>query len=56
MREQYIEYRDGETLLEGFLCYDESQAGPRPTFWSLSSRKPKLTGLGSTVSITYGLA
>jgi len=30
MREQYIEYRDGETLLEGFLCYDESQAGPRP--------------------------
>ncbi len=31
MREQYIEYRDGETLLEGFLCYDESQAGPRPT-------------------------
>lgn len=30
MREQYIEYRDGETLLEGFLCYDESQPGPRP--------------------------
>jgi dienelactone hydrolase len=30
MREQYIEYRDGETLLEGFLCYDEAQAGPRP--------------------------
>lgn len=30
MREQYIEYRDGETLLEGFLCYDESQQGPRP--------------------------
>jgi len=30
MREQYIEYRDGETLLEGFLCYDESQSGPRP--------------------------
>jgi dienelactone hydrolase len=31
MREQTIEYRDGDTLLEGFLCYDESQAGPRPT-------------------------
>ena len=30
MREQHIEYRDGETLLEGFLCYDESQPGPRP--------------------------
>jgi dienelactone hydrolase len=30
MREQSIEYRDGETLLEGFLCYDESQPGPRP--------------------------
>jgi dienelactone hydrolase len=31
MREQLIEYRDGETRLEGFLCYDESQPGPRPT-------------------------
>ena len=31
MREQLIEYRDGETLLEGFLCYDESQPAPRPT-------------------------
>ncbi len=31
MREQTIEYRDGEALLEGFLCYDESQPGPRPT-------------------------
>jgi dienelactone hydrolase len=30
MREQYIDYRDGETLLEGFLCYDEAQEGPRP--------------------------
>jgi dienelactone hydrolase len=30
MREQYIEYRDGESLLEGFLCYDEAQPGPRP--------------------------
>jgi dienelactone hydrolase len=31
MREQTLEYRDGETLLEGFLCYDESLPGPRPT-------------------------
>ena len=31
MREQYIEYRDGEALLEGFFCYDEGQPGPRPT-------------------------
>ena len=31
MREQLIEYRDGETLLEGFLCYDEALPGPRPT-------------------------
>src|ERR1044072_1508278 len=30
MREQYIEYRDGETLPEGVLCYGESQAGPPP--------------------------
>jgi len=30
MREQYIEYRDGETLLEGFLCCDEALPGPRP--------------------------
>ena len=30
MREQTIEYRDGEAILEGFLCYDESQPGPRP--------------------------
>jgi dienelactone hydrolase len=30
MREQYIEYRDGEALLEGFLCYDEGLPGPRP--------------------------
>ena len=30
MREQYIEYRDGEALLEGFFCYDESMPGPRP--------------------------
>jgi dienelactone hydrolase len=30
MREQLIEYRDSEAVLEGFLCYDESQPGPRP--------------------------
>jgi dienelactone hydrolase len=30
MREQHIEYRDGETLLEGFLCHDEGLPGPRP--------------------------
>jgi dienelactone hydrolase len=30
MREQLIEYRDGDTQLEGFLCYDEAQPGPRP--------------------------
>jgi len=30
MREQHIEYRDGDTLLEGFLCYDETLPGPRP--------------------------
>lgn len=30
MREQVIEYRDGETVCEGFFCYDESQPGPRP--------------------------
>ena len=30
MREQYIEYRDGEAVLEGFLCYDEALPGPRP--------------------------
>ena len=31
MREQYIDYRDGDRTLEGFLCFDESQPGPRPT-------------------------
>jgi dienelactone hydrolase len=31
MREQLIDYRDGETQLEGFLCYDEALPGPRPT-------------------------
>jgi dienelactone hydrolase len=31
MREQNIEYRDGDAVLEGFLCYDEALPGPRPT-------------------------
>jgi dienelactone hydrolase len=30
LREQLIEYRDGEALLEGFLCYDDSYAAPLP--------------------------
>ena len=30
LREQLIEYHDGETLLEGFLCHDEARSGPLP--------------------------
>ena len=30
MREQLIDYRDGDTQLQGFLCYDEALPGPRP--------------------------
>lgn len=30
MREQLIDYREGETELEGFFCFDESRAGPLP--------------------------
>ena len=30
IRERLIEYRDGSTLLEGFLCHDDSRAGPLP--------------------------
>ncbi|MGE0115645.1 MAG: dienelactone hydrolase family protein [Steroidobacteraceae bacterium] len=30
IREQHIEYRDGDVLLEGFFCYDDSHAGPLP--------------------------
>ena len=30
IREQLIEYRDGSTVLEGFLCYDDSRPGPLP--------------------------
>jgi dienelactone hydrolase len=31
IREQLVEYRDGDTLLEGFLCHDESRVGPLPS-------------------------
>lgn len=30
IRERLIEYRDGETLLEGFFCHDDSRPGPLP--------------------------
>ncbi len=30
IRERLIEYRDGSTLLEGFLCHDDSRPGPLP--------------------------
>ena len=30
LREQLVEYRDGETVLEGFLCHDEARSGPLP--------------------------
>jgi len=30
IREQLVEYHDGDTLLEGFLCHDEGRAGPLP--------------------------
>lgn len=30
MREQLIDYREAETELEGFFCFDESRAGPLP--------------------------
>jgi dienelactone hydrolase len=30
VREQLVEYRCGDTLLEGFLCYDEGLPGPLP--------------------------
>lgn len=30
MREQLIDYREGETELEGFFCFDESRPGPLP--------------------------
>lgn len=30
MHTETIEYRDGDTVLEGYLAYDDSQSGPRP--------------------------
>ena len=30
IREQLIEYRDGDTLLEGLFCHDESRTAPLP--------------------------
>lgn len=30
MQTENIEYKDGDTVLEGYLAYDESQSGPRP--------------------------
>jgi dienelactone hydrolase len=30
IREQLVEYRDGDALLEGFLCHDEARVGPLP--------------------------
>jgi dienelactone hydrolase len=30
IREQLVEYHDGDALLEGFLCHDESRTGPLP--------------------------
>ena len=30
IREQLIEYRDGDTILEGFFCHDDSRPEPRP--------------------------
>jgi dienelactone hydrolase len=30
LREQHIEYRDGDTRLQGFFCYDDSYPGPLP--------------------------
>lgn len=30
MHTKNIEYKDGDTVLEGYLAYDDSQSGPRP--------------------------
>lgn len=30
LREQLIEYRDGDAVLEGFFCYDDERPGPLP--------------------------
>src|SRR5262245_64586043 len=31
LREQLIEYRDGDVVLEGFSCHDDSRQTPLPT-------------------------
>src|SRR5688500_15170825 len=30
IRSEIIEYQDGETMLEGFVAYDDAKSGPRP--------------------------
>src|SRR4051812_48658381 len=30
IKTEVIEYKDGDTVLEGFLAYDDAKAGPRP--------------------------
>ena len=41
LREQRVEYRDGETLLEGVLCHDEARGGPLPAvLLSCTSPRP----------------
>ncbi len=30
IKTEVVEYRDGETVLEGFVVYDDAQTGPRP--------------------------
>jgi len=30
VREQFVEYRDGDAVLEGFVAWDDSSPGPRP--------------------------
>src|SRR5687768_5101056 len=30
LREQHLEYRCGDTVLEGYFCYDDAQPGPLP--------------------------
>jgi dienelactone hydrolase len=66
MREQLIEYRDGETICEGFFCYDESQPAPRPTvlinhsgvgrndFFDRKARRLAWSGYACLVLDNYG--
>ena len=36
LRTQTIEYKHGDTALEGYLAYDDTSSGPRPGFlWQL---------------------